>query len=208
MKRLVEAFRELLADSARGKGDLARTASKALDSVDWTGDLNTPQPQTHPAVDLHLKTAISLCGVPGSPSQSLAQAVADSIDRIKWRPPVTDESADPERAAFSRRHTAARVIGANGFLPSTDIIAGLTVQAPETYYPPHAHTAEESYWIIGGNGEWKVDEESWFQVKAGDGVFHRSGAHHAMQTNAQPMLAVWLWTSHLSSEVKIVGPWR
>jgi mannose-6-phosphate isomerase-like protein (cupin superfamily) len=208
MKRLVVAFRELLADAARGEGDLARTASKALDSVDWTGDLNTPQPQSHPAVDSYLQATISLCGSPGSPSQELAQAAAESNGKIKWRPPLTDMSADPERAAFSRRHTAARVIGENGFLPSKGIIAGLTVQAPETYYPPHAHTAEESYWIIGGSGEWSVDEVPWFHVKAGDGVYHRSGAHHAMQTKAQPMLTVWLWTSHLDSEVKIVGPWR
>ena len=28
-----------------------------------------------------------------------------------------------------------------------------------------------------------------------------------MQTNEQPLLAVWLWTSHLDSEVMIVRGW-
>ena len=29
-------------------------------------------------------------------------------------------------------------------------------------------------------------------------------ARHAMQTNEQPLLTIWLWTSHLDSEVVIV----
>ena len=45
--------------------------------------------------------------------------------------------------------------------------------------------------------------EPWFAVEPGDSIYHASGLH-AMQTNEQPLLAVWLWTSHLDSEVMIV----
>ena len=79
-----------------------------------------------------------------------------------------------------------------------------SLQAPDTYYPPHAHRAEESYWIVGGDGDWKVDTRPWFAVTPGDSIYHASGARHAMQTNEQPLLSLWLWTSHLDSEVVIV----
>ena len=46
-----------------------------------------------------------------------------------------------------------RVIGEGGVLPSNKVKAGFSLQGPDTYYPPHAHHAEESYWIIGGNGD-------------------------------------------------------
>ncbi len=41
-------------------------------------------------------------------------------------------------------------------------------------------------------------------VQPGDSIYHASAARHAMQTNEQPLLTVWLWTSHLDSEVVIV----
>jgi quercetin dioxygenase-like cupin family protein len=55
-----------------------------------------------------------------------------------------------------------------------------------------------------GGGDWKVGTEPWFAVEPGDSIYHESGARHAMQTNEQPLLAIWLWTSHLDSEVVVV----
>ncbi len=64
--------------------------------------------------------------------------------------------------------------------------------------------AEKSYWIIGGSGDWRVGTKPWFAVQPGDSIYHASGARHAMQTNEQALLTIWLWTSHLDSEVMIV----
>ena len=54
---------------------------------------------------------------------------------------------------FSRNYTGTRIIGDGALLPSSKVIAGLSLQGRDTYYPPHAHHAEESYWIIGGDRE-------------------------------------------------------
>ncbi len=110
----------------------------------------------------------------------------------------------PDVEVFSRNYALTTVIGEGGLLPLDKVYTGFSLQARDTYYPPHAHHAEESYWIIGGNGDWKVGTKPWFAVKPGDSIYHESGARHAMQTNEQPMLTVWLWTSHLDSEVVIV----
>jgi hypothetical protein len=71
-------------------------------------------------------------------------------------------------AIFSRNFAAATIIGSGGLLPSDKVSAGFSLQGRDTYYPPHAHRAEESYWIIGGDGDWKVDTKPWFAVQPGD----------------------------------------
>jgi mannose-6-phosphate isomerase-like protein (cupin superfamily) len=125
-------------------------------------------------------------------------------DQLEWRASSKNPEDGPDVVAFSRNFTATTVVGAGGLLTSDKVKAGFSLQGRDTYYPPHAHRAEESYWIIGGDGDWKVGTQPWFAVEPGDSIYHESGVRHAMQTNEKPMLAVWLWTSHLDSEVVIV----
>jgi quercetin dioxygenase-like cupin family protein len=127
-----------------------------------------------------------------------------SADGVEWQAYYTDRAHEPDMAAFSRNFTATTLIGAGATLPSDRISAGLSLQAPDAYYPPHAHEAEESYWIVGGDGDWRIGCDPWFAVRPGDMIHHPSRTRHAMQTNRQPLLMVWLWTSHLDSEVLIV----
>ena len=111
---------------------------------------------------------------------------------------------EPDMAVFARNYSSTRIIGEAGLLTSDRVTAGFSLQGRDIYYPPHAHQAEESYWIIGGEGDWRVGSQPWFAVKPGDGIYHKSGMRHTMQTNESPMLSVWLWTSYLESEVLIV----
>jgi mannose-6-phosphate isomerase-like protein (cupin superfamily) len=134
----------------------------------------------------------------------VAQALLAATDQIQWRYSSKASDDGPDVEIFLRRFAVTTVIGDGGLLSSNEVYAGFSLQASDTYYPPHAHTAEESYWIIGGDGDWKVNTKPWFPVAAGDSIYHESGARHAMQTNEQPLLTIWLWTSHLDSEVLIV----
>jgi quercetin dioxygenase-like cupin family protein len=133
-----------------------------------------------------------------------AQALAAVSDQLMWRPSYRNRQGEPDMATFTRNFTANTIIGAGELLPSDKVKAGFSLQAPDTYYPGHLHDAEESYWIIGGRGDWKVATQPWFAVNPGDSVYHQSGVRHTMQTNEHPMLTVWLWTSHLDSEVMMV----
>ena len=204
INRLIDAFEGLFAAAAKSGGELAKTANFTLENVNWTGQRNKHGPLSHPTVDTHLEAACANSGPQGSNSHMLVQALLEAMDQIKWRPSPTDYEGEPDMAAFSRNFTATRILGKGGLLPSDKVTAGFSLQGPDTYYPPHAHHAEESYWIIGGDGDWKVGTKPWFAVKPGDTIYHASGARHAMQTNDQPLLTVWLWTSHLGSEVVIV----
>ncbi len=204
MNRLINAFEGLFNAASLSSGELAKTANIVLENVNWAGTLSKHDPMSHPIVDTDLKAACASSGEHGSSSHGVAQALLAVADQLEWRASSKDREDGPDVAIFSRNFTASTVIGAGGLLPSDKVIAGFSLQGRDTYYPPHAHHAEESYWIIGGDGDWKVGTEPWFTVEPGDSIYHESGARHAMQTNERPLLAVWLWTSHLDSEVVIV----
>jgi len=204
MNRLIDAFEGLFTAAASSGGELAKTANFTLENVSWTGKLSKPEPTSHPIVDTHLEAACASSGRYGSHSHMVAQALLAVADQLEWRASSKNPGDGPDVVVFSRNFTATSVIGAGGVLPSDKVKAGFSLQGRDTYYPPHAHHAEESYWIIGGDGDWKVDTRPWFAVKPGDAIYHASGARHVMQTNEQPLLALWLWTSHLDSEVVIV----
>ncbi len=204
MNRLIDAFEGLFAAATISGGELAETANLILKNVNWAGKPNKPEPVSHQVVDTHLEMACANAGRYGSRAHRVAECLLAVTDQLKWRARSTDRDDGPDVAVFSRNFASVSIIGQRGLLPSDKVTAGFSLQAPDTYYPPHAHHAEESYWIIGGDGDWKVGTEPWFAVEPGDSIYHASGARHAMQTNEQPLLAVWLWTSHLDSEVMIV----
>lgn len=204
MNQLIDAFKGALVAATNSAGELADTANFALKNVNWVDELNQPEPASNPVVEGYLETACRNSGQDRSSSRRVAKALLPVADQLTWHTRSAEDESDPDMAVFARKYTSTTVIGAGGLLSSDKVIAGFSLQGPDTYYPPHAHEAEESYWIIGGDGDWRVDAKPWFAVKPGDSVYHHSGARHAMQTNEQPMLSVWLWTSHLDSEVVIV----
>jgi hypothetical protein len=159
MNRLIDAFEGLITAAANSGGELAKTANFTLENVNWTGQRNKHEPLGHPTVDRHLEAACANSGPHGSSSHMVAQALLGAMDQINWRPSPTDYEGEPDMAAFSRNFTATRIVGEGGMLPSDKVKAGFSLQGPDTYYPPHAHHAEESYWIIGGDGDWKVGQE-------------------------------------------------
>jgi len=204
MKRLIDAFEGLFTAAAQSSGELARTAKFTLENVGWHDTLTEHEPVSQAVVDTHLEAACASSGPQASHSNKLAQALMAVADQLKWRASAKDPEDGPDVVAFSRNFVAITIIGDGGLLPSDKISAGFSLQGSDTYYPPHAHHAEESYWIIGGDGDWKVGTKAWFAVEPGDSIYHESGARHAMQTNEKPLLAIWLWTSYLDSEVVIV----
>ncbi len=204
MNHLIDAFEGLFTAATGSGGDLAKTAGFTLENVNWKDTLRKPEPTSHPIADAQLETACASSGQHGSSSHTVAQALLAVTDQLAWRSSSKSRDDGPDVEILLRNFAVVTVIGEGGLLPSDKVYAGFSLQARDIYYPPHAHHAEESYWIIGGDGDWKVDTRPWFAVEPGDSVYHESGARHAMQTNEQPLLTVWLWTSHLDSEVMIV----
>jgi len=203
MKKLFNAIEELFTATAMSGGDAADAVKFALQEINWDGKLSEPEPVSKPVVDGELQTACAECGQYGSSSYLIAESVLAIKDKLQWHTPYEDMNDEPDVVAFTRNYAFTRLIGPGAPLFSDKVAAGLSLQGRDTYYPPHVHQAEESYWIIGGNGDWKVGIDPWFSVESGRSIYHDNGARHAMQTNYKPLLAVWLWTSHLDSSVDI-----
>lgn len=204
MKQLIEALEGLLVASSISGGDASEAVNFALEHIDWKAKLVMPDPQSQPVVDGQLEVACENSGQYGSNPHMIAEAVMAVKDELRWGDAFKDRGDEPDLAAFSLNYAWSWIIGNGGILHSDKVALGLSLQGRDSYYPPHAHQAIETYWIAGGDGDWKVGIDPWFPVEAGDTIFHETGVRHAMQTNANPMLAVWLWTSHLDSELVIV----
>ena len=207
MKNLISAFKYLFEATAAGSGDQTRTAQFTLDSVDWNGALGQQEKTERTdrtVTDAHLEAACARSGEAGSISNNIANALLAVSDHVIWRKSPRDASEGPDAVILSRNFAATCIIGDGGILPSDKISTGFSLQAPDIYYPPHAHFAEESYWVIGGEGDWRVGSDPWFAVRPGDTIYHSSQTRHTMQTNALPLLSVWLWTTDLDSDVIIV----
>jgi mannose-6-phosphate isomerase-like protein (cupin superfamily) len=56
----------------------------------------------------------------------------------------------------------------------------------------HAHPARELYLVLSGRALWTAGTLS-TQQNPGAFVFHPSGVAHAMQTAAEPLLALYSW---------------
>ena len=204
MNQLIKAFEELFATTAKAGGELAKTANYALQNASWTDKPSGFEPMRHPVADTHLAAACASSGPQESTSHKLAQSLLAVTEQLEWRASSKCADDGPDVAILSRNFAIATIIGDGGPLSSDEVCAGFSLQAPDIYYPPHAHYAEESYWIIGGNADWRVGTKPWFAVEPGDSIYHEPEARHVMQTNEQALLTVWLWTSHLDSEVVIV----
>lgn len=92
----------------------------------------------------------------------------------------------------------AELIGPDGPMQAPQCRVGFTLVAADTLYPMHSHPAVELYLVIAGQAQW-CTPESQRVVPEGDFVLHPSGQPHAMQTFAEPLLALYSWSGDLET---------
>ncbi len=83
--------------------------------------------------------------------------------------------------------------------PSPRIRLGVTLQAPGTFYPAHAHLAQELYVVIGGAGLWRQGEQAWTAHPPDRVIFHDHHEPHAMQTHDEALLSLFAWPGDVDS---------
>ena len=104
---------------------------------------------------------------------------------------------DKMPASFAGRSAYNEIVGPDGFAASDSLRFGLYVQAPESFYPPHNHAAEEFYYVLSGTARWQKGEEALSLKPPGSCIRHAPWQRHAMETMAEPLLALWVWTGDL-----------
>jgi mannose-6-phosphate isomerase-like protein (cupin superfamily) len=204
MRAIISAVKNFCEWAASRDGETRSEFERVLSAVDWNGDIELPEPIDLPVVEWHLRTACGLSGAGGSPARALAEAVLVDAASLSWLDMYEQYDDEPDMAVFRRSYAYTTLIGPDAPLPCRELYMGISLQGPDIYYPPHAHRAVETYAVIGGTGDWKRGLEPWTSRPPGDLILHPSGVRHAMQSNAEPLLALGFWTTELESAIVIV----
>ena len=136
-------------------------------------------------------------------ARGLVSTLVAAADALEWRQTYTAADFGP---SFLDRYGWSELIGLRGPIPSTEIACGVMLLGPEIDYPAHAHEAEELYLPLAGTALWLRGEESWRSRPPGEPIHHPSWMPHAMRTQAEPLLALYVWRGGaLAAKSKIMG---
>lgn len=102
--------------------------------------------------------------------------------------------------SFLSNFAIMEIVGPNGPIISQDVIVGLFLLGPHTWYPIHQHAAEEVYKIIAGNVRFFFDGQ-WVERQAGEHQYMQADVPHALQTAHEPLLTFYTWIGRVRQPV-------
>ena len=144
--------------------------------------------QAHPLPVLACLPALALLAVPAT--RDLAEAAIAAAPALHWRQTYDGRNV---AATFLDRYGWAELLGPYGPFPSATVRLGLLLLGQDTHYPPHAHAAAELYLVLAGTADWQKGTEPWRPMPPGSTIHHTPHLPHAMRTEAEPLLAMYLW---------------
>lgn len=139
---------------------------------------------TKPVVE-HLPRVLDL-GAEG-PLAVLTRTLRRVADQLTW-----EYGYDPVRDSLAQKYAFCEILGPNGPIPSSDLIVGFVLFAPQTTYPQHHHRGiEETY--ISVAGAWSENDGAVYAP--GSLVYNPSEHEHRITTgDYDPCLLAYAWT--------------
>ncbi|MEH6458138.1 MAG: dimethylsulfonioproprionate lyase family protein, partial [Cocleimonas sp.] len=92
------------------------------------------------------------------------------------------------------------IIGPSGMIIDQRFRFGLLLQDPQIHYAKHQHAAEELYLVLNGEAAWSVDDNEIITRDVGEFIHHAENQPHQMETNNEPLLAMWAWLGDINAE--------
>ncbi len=135
-----------------------------------------------------------LAGLIARPDGELLREFCRAMPSFAWREPPQKDVGN----YLVGRSAGNVIIGPEGMFPSQDLRFGAFMISPDTVYPLHAHAAEELYIVIGGAGRWWIDDQPYAPRAPGDVVHIPSWTPHAIRTDGEPVLTLWVWMGDVS----------
>jgi mannose-6-phosphate isomerase-like protein (cupin superfamily) len=184
VRRTLLALRDVLSDHG-GMEPVARLVS-ALDDL---GPAFQPVEAARAASCEWLDAA--LAAAPPE-TEALRDALEPVTGMAEWR-----EGPRPGApAGFEGGYAYVALVGPDGQIPSSECRLGLYLQQPGLHYPPHAHDAEELYFIVSGTADWQAGDRR-FEAMPGQLIHHAPGEPHIMATGEAPLLAIFVWLGEI-----------
>ncbi len=172
------------AASADDRAFVARLRARLDEPATTTA---TGVPVARPEVLDHLDAALAGLDAASPALRRLGAAFAAVAPLVPWS---KRRHEGPDAARFAAGHGNALIIGPGGAEARTDVVLGVSLMAPHTRYPDHAHPPDELYLVLS-EGEWRQGEGGWVRPGIGGTVRNPPGVVHAMRAGSKPLLAVW-----------------
>ena len=202
MKKLLTALREAIEATAATDNEAAPAYAKLRDGIDWSAELLGTTPSTLPVVDRWFEASCRELG--DGPMSALGRAALANADHLEWIAIYEAYEDDPALSGFLDNYAILRLVSPRGPLVCGNMTAALSLQGPNTFYPPHAHKQEEVYGVIAGTASWQRGAEPWI-VREPEAIFlHPSGVRHATRTDGEPLLSLACWTRDVTLPIVMV----
>jgi mannose-6-phosphate isomerase-like protein (cupin superfamily) len=202
MKEVITALRAAFEAAAAADSEAAPAYARLLDGIDWSAALHSTTPSTQPVVERWFETAGT--GLRNGPMAVLGRAVLANADRLEWISIYEAYEDDPTLAEFLDSYAIIRLVSPHGPLQCENMTVALTLQGPNTFYPPHAHKQEEVYGVLAGTATWQRGAEPWV-TRAPEAIFlHPGGVRHATRTAGEPLLSLACWTRDVTLPIVFV----
>jgi mannose-6-phosphate isomerase-like protein (cupin superfamily) len=177
---LLQALAALTAQEPRPE---AQATAEALRAATLT-DLPIQPPSALSSGILHIAS------LPGHPVARLIHAAH------QWLPWADSPIASQQPTGLRAIKSVATLLGPDAPIPSGTLLFGLFYQAPDAYYPLHAHTAAETYTLLAGTALWQAGDRR-FQATVADPIHHPPNLPHAMRAGPDGFLAMWRWSGDI-----------
>lgn len=142
------------------------------------------------AVLEHLDSALALTAE--GPLAEIGERFARLQPGLRWSQNPNYTEANSSRA-FLDGYAYAGFSGPDAPLLCAVPRGGLVLLGPGVEYPSHHHAPKEVYLVLTPGSQWCLDEGEWFDVEAGELIFHDSWQMHAMRSGDRPLLAFAGW---------------
>lgn len=153
---------------------------------DWEMTERSLAPKTLPVV-ADLQAAVASADIGEMPCATLLSRAAD---RLHWGQTYGSGDFGDE---FLAGYGWVELFGTRGHFASDVMAGGFLLLGPKIHYPDHHHVAEEIYIPLTPGSLWSKDGSDFVAREAGELIHHPSNIRHAMQTNDQPLIALYLW---------------
>ena len=202
MEQVTTALRAAFEAAAAAECEAAPAYAKLLDGIDWSAALRSTAPATRPVVERWFEAART--GLRDGPMAVLGRAALANADRLEWISIYQAYEDDPALAGFLDNYAIVRLVGPRGPLVCENMTAALTLQGPNTFYPPHVHKQEEVYGVLAGTAAWQRGAEPWITREPEEIFLHPGGVRHATRTDGEPLLSLACWTRDVTLPIVMV----
>lgn len=205
LEELLQCFEDIEADGY-AIDEMIAACRSALEIKGVVGRAQGHMPTHHGLLD----DAIAAIDAPGL--QNLKSALLAARDHLRWK--VDDggyyAAGDDVGEGYRSGNMHSLLVGPqDALVHSTEHLLGLFLLAPWTLYRDHKHLASEIYIPLTGPSGWRFGLRAWVDHLAGSRILNAPNVVHATRVYDRPFLALFAWTSYISSKCSVVvaGDW-